>query len=187
MTTKYSEPHQSSDDEFWIREYLTSDDQQYWGNIFEKYKKTIFLVCLKLLDDKEEASDLTSETFIKAFENIDKYDLKRPFAPWIKQIANNLCIDRLRRKTLVHITNIDEKANFQTTEDISKKIETRELREKILQSIRSLKTHQKRCFCLFYIHRKSYKDIVEFTGYSHSDVRTYIQNGKRKFKLAMQE
>lgn len=176
----------SGEDEFWIRAYFQSGDSEYWGRIFEKYKKRIFLRCLTLLQDNEDASDLTSETFIKAHENIQKYDMKRPFFPWLQQIATNLCIDLLRRKTIIQFTQTDEKIEFHSAEDVTKKVENRELGDTILKALKSLKNHQKRCFCLFYIHRKSYKEIAELTGYSYNDVRSYIQNGKRKFKLVMQ-
>ncbi len=170
----------------WIKLYIKTGNTQYFGLIFEKYKKQIFIHCLKMLDNVEDAKDLTSDTFIKAIENIQRYDLKRSFSPWLHQIANNLCIDLIRRKALIKFNQMDEKGETQSTENIEKNVENRELCESILNAIRSLKSHQKRCFCLFYIHRKSYKEIVEFTGYSYSNVRSYIQNGKRKFKLAMQ-
>jgi RNA polymerase sigma factor (sigma-70 family) len=175
-----------NEDEIWIRCYCKTGNTFYWGKLYEKYKRQIFLRCVKLLHDKEDASDLTNETFIKAFENIEKYDLKRPFAPWLMQIANNLCIDLLRRKTLIQFNPMKVNRNAKSADDISKRIENMELGEKILQAIRSLKGNQRRCFCLFYIHRKSYKEIAELTGYSYNDIRSYIQNGRRKFKLAMQ-
>jgi RNA polymerase sigma-70 factor (ECF subfamily) len=42
------------------------------------------------------------------------------------------------------------------------------------------------CFCLFYMHQKSYNEIVKITGYSYNEVRSHIQNGRRKFKLAVE-
>lgn len=187
MSNEKPEPGNTGEDEIWIRAYFKTGDTIYWGKLFEKYKRQIFLKCLQLLQDNEDARDMTSETFIKAYENIQKFDAERPFFPWLFQIATNLCIDRLRRKMLVQINQIDEKVDAQSVEDASNIVENKELGERILAAIHNLKRQQKRCFCLFYIHRKSYKEIAELTGYSYNNVRSFIQNGKRKFKLAIQE
>ena len=187
MPNEKPELGSTSEDKIWIRTYCKSGDSIYWGKLFEKYKRQIFLRCAQLLNDNEDARDMTSETFIKAYENIQKFNAERPFYPWLYQIATNLCIDRLRRKTLVQFNQINENVNVQSAEDVSSKVENKELGERILAAIKKLKRHQKRCFCLFYIHRKSYKEIAELTGYSYDKVRSFIQNGKRKFKLVMQE
>jgi RNA polymerase sigma factor (sigma-70 family) len=171
----------------WIEKYLKTGDKQYWGRIFEKYKKQIFVRCLRILNNSEDARDLTSEAFIKAFENIQNFDLKRPFFPWLYQLTTNLCIDHIRRKKLIQFNQIEDQVISENPEDVIVNLERKELGNHIKQAIRKLKRPQKRCFCLFYIQQKSYKEIAELTGYSFNEVRSYIQNGRRKFKSIMEK
>ena len=171
----------------WIENYLKTGDKQYWGRIFEKYKKQIFVRCLRILNNSEDARDLTSEAFIKAFENIQNFDLKRPFFPWLYQLTTNLCIDHIRRKKLIQFNQIEDQVISENPEDVIVNLERKELGNHIKQAIRKLKRPQKRCFCLFYIQQKSYKEIAELTGYSFNEVRSYIQNGRRKFKSIMEK
>jgi RNA polymerase sigma factor (sigma-70 family) len=171
----------------WIENYLKTGDKQYWGRIFEKYKKQIFVRCLRILNNSEDARDLTSEAFIKAFENIQNFDLKRSFFPWLYQLTTNLCIDHIRRKKLVQFNQIEDQVISENPEDVIVNLERKELGNHIKQAIRKLKRPQKRCFCLFYIQQKSYKEIAELTGYSFNEVRSYIQNGRRKFKSIMEK
>jgi len=170
----------------WLNEFLTSGDKSFLGDIFEKHKQQLFFHCLKILNDQEDAKDLTSDAFIKAFEKIQRFDLNKPFYPWLAQIATNLCIDLIRRKKLVQLEQIENQMNIISSHSQEADLENIELTQKIKLAIKKLKRHQKRCFCLFYIHEKSYKEIVKLTGYSYDEVRSFIQNGKRKVKFILE-
>ncbi|MFQ5772272.1 MAG: RNA polymerase sigma factor, partial [bacterium] len=87
------------EDNLWIQKYLDSRDTQYLGNLYERYKQKIFVHCLKKIKNVEEAKDLASETFIKAFDKIENFQPGSPFLPWLVRIASNLCIDHLRKSS----------------------------------------------------------------------------------------
>ena len=171
----------------WIKSYLQGGDKSYLGNIYEHYKRQLFFHCLKLMKNEEEARDLTSDAFIKAFENLSKFNLKKPFYTWLAQIATNLGIDHIRRKTAVRFEQLDQLQIVSERREPLNEIENKELQLKIMNAIRKLKRAQQRCFCLFFIHKKSYQEIAQFTGYSLNEVRSHIQNGKRIFKLVMEK
>ena len=170
----------------WLEKYFTTGDTKYWGYIYEALKKVIFFKCLQLVNDQEDARDMTSDVFIKAFENLSKYEQSRPFYPWISQIARNNCIDHLRKKKRVQFEQIEEQLIKDESSDTTKLYENRETIQRINNAINQLKNKQKRCFCLFYIQQKSYQEIVKITGYTYNEVRSYIQNGKRNFKLILE-
>jgi RNA polymerase sigma-70 factor (ECF subfamily) len=134
----------------------------------------------------EESKDLTSEVFIKAFENIDRFDTARPFRPWINQIATNLCIDHIRRKHIIHFQHLDLAA-VQRSDNKADCLENAARLEKIKISIGKLNRDQKRCFILFYVQNRTYHEISEITGFSANKVRSFIQNGRRNFKKLWQE
>ena len=187
MKAEHSNKVADSEVTNWIEQYFLSRDKSYLGNIFEKYKQQLFLHCLKILNDQEDAKDKTSDTFLKAFEKIRTFDLNKPFYPWLAQIATNSCIDFIRRKKIVQFDQIENQQNLRNSENQAKNIENIGLTQKIKEAIKNLKQKQKRCFCLFYIHNKSYKEIVKLTGFSDNEVRSFIQNGKRKVKLFLEK
>ena len=53
-------------------------------------------------------------------------------------------------------------------------------------AINTLSTDQKMCIELFYLQQKSYAEVVEITGFTLNNVKSFIQNGKRNLKLKMQ-
>lgn len=170
-----------------IRRYLESKDVTHLGELYEAYKKIAFFHCLKIVGNEEDAKDLSSETFIKAFKNIDTFKIGAPFSPWLCRIATNLCIDYLRKKSRYKHQPLEGNTLFESQETGKGKEEYREDTQDILGAIRLLKPVQRRCFCLFYVHDLSYKEISELTGYSPGKVRSYIQNGRRNFKLFMEK
>jgi RNA polymerase sigma factor (sigma-70 family) len=55
------------------------------------------------------------------------------------------------------------------------------------KALESLNPFQKKCIELFYLKNMSYTQIVEMTGYSVNEVKSYIQNGKRNLKMIITE
>ncbi len=73
-------------------------DQSAFAELVQAYRKPLYYVILKIVNNETDAEDLVTETFIKAYENIDKFDEKYAFSTWLFKIGNNLAIDFLRKK-----------------------------------------------------------------------------------------
>jgi RNA polymerase sigma-70 factor (ECF subfamily) len=68
----------------------------------------------------------------------------------------------------------------------SEKMETENRLLELEEAINRLSHEQKTCIRLFYLQEKSYAEVAEQTGYSLSQVKSYIQNGKRNLQNSMQ-
>jgi len=167
----------------WIREILSGGDSRYWGFVYERFKRPVLGLCFRMLGNEEDAKDMTSDVFIKALDNIRQYDADRPFFPWLYRMARNLCIDHIRKNHGVRFVRPDDWENTATGTDPTEGEENDGLSVRIRKAIEGLKRPQKLCFCLFYLHDKSYDEIVRLTGFTLDQVRSHIQNGRRKFKL----
>jgi RNA polymerase sigma-70 factor, ECF subfamily len=170
----------------WIAEITRNGDVRDWGRIFERFKKPVFSMCFRLLGNEEDARDATSDAFIKALENLDQYDRSRPFFPWLCRIVRNLCIDRIRRDQRVRFVRPADWEGIGAVEDPADGDADHGVNEGIRKAIDRLKPAQRMCFCLFYLHEKSYDDIVRLTGYTRNQVRSHIQNGRRKLRLELE-
>ncbi len=76
------------------------NDQKAYADLMTRYKDAIYFMLLKMVNNKEDANDLTVEAFGKAFENIEKYRPEFAFSTWLFKIATNNCIDFIRKKRL---------------------------------------------------------------------------------------
>jgi RNA polymerase sigma-70 factor (ECF subfamily) len=169
-----------------IQQYLETGNNRFLAMLYERYKQRIFGRCMKMVRNVEEAKDLTSETFMRAFGHLSDFDITRPFYPWLSRIATNLCIDHLRKQSRQRFEQLGEHHARTQVEQEDNEDQER-LAHKILNAIQKLKQPQRRCFCLFYIHHLSYKEISKITGLTYDQVRSHIQNGRRRFRILMEE
>ena len=84
---------------------------------------------------------------------------------------------------LVSISQQRELKSQQHEDDTEKSVQEEQKLEALEKAMESLNPFQKKCIELFYLKNMSYTQIVEMTGYSVNEVKSYIQNGKRNLKM----
>ncbi|HNY91814.1 MAG: ECF RNA polymerase sigma factor SigW [bacterium ADurb.Bin431] len=75
-------------------------DQKAYAEIVHRYRNQIYNLILRMVRRREEAEDLTQETFIKAFNALSSFNAEYAFSTWLYKIAVNNCIDHFRKKRL---------------------------------------------------------------------------------------
>lgn len=73
-------------------------DQKAYASLMDRYRDSIYFLLLKMVNNKDDADDLTIEAFGKAFKNLNQYTPNFAFSTWLFKIASNNCIDFIRRK-----------------------------------------------------------------------------------------
>jgi len=93
----------SSSEELESDQYLVElaldDDVAAFEKLVARYQNKIMGYAARMVNgDREEAEDVTQETFIKAYRSLDSFRGQSSFSTWLYKIATNLCIDRARTK-----------------------------------------------------------------------------------------
>lgn len=70
-------------------------DEAALAALVHRYQTAVFNVAYRLLGSRQDAEDAAQEAFVRAFRALDRFDRERPFAPWIKRITANHCLNRL--------------------------------------------------------------------------------------------
>ncbi len=78
-------------------------DQKAYAELLGRYRDAIYFMLLKMVNNSDDADDLTIEAFGKAFKNINQYTPNYAFSTWLFKIATNNCIDFIRKKRGIHI------------------------------------------------------------------------------------
>jgi len=73
-------------------------DRQALDSLVRRYERPVFNAAFRMLGNRDEAADVTQTVFLKAFENLDRYDPKYKFFSWIYRIAVNTSIDHLNSR-----------------------------------------------------------------------------------------
>ena len=81
-----------------VRKAVDDGDQKAYAELMARYKDSIYYMLLKMVNNRDDAEDLTIEAFGKAFRNIRQYTPDYAFSTWLFKIATNNCIDFIRKK-----------------------------------------------------------------------------------------
>jgi RNA polymerase sigma-70 factor (ECF subfamily) len=81
-----------------VRRALDSADQKAYAELMERYRDSVYFMLLKMINNKDDADDLTIEAFGKAFHRLHQYTPTFAFSTWLFKIASNNCIDFMRKK-----------------------------------------------------------------------------------------
>ena len=91
-------------------------DQQAFAELMDKYKDSIYYMLLKMVNNNDDAEDLTLEAFGKAFSRLHQYTPNFAFSTWLFKIATNNCIDFLRKKKK-NVMSIDNRITNEEGDD----------------------------------------------------------------------
>lgn len=176
--------HDISDQEL-LEKFYSDHDNQWLGIVLQRYTMLLLGVCMKYLKNEEEAKDAVQQIFLKAITELAKYKVVY-LKSWLYMVARNHCLMKLRDKNI--FIPVEEKTALTAVETDKKELADKELTLTLLEtSLKELNSEQKTCVTLFYMQKKSYQEIVDTTGYSLLQVKSYIQNGKRNLKMLVEK
>ncbi len=185
-----SELNKLTDQEL-LSTYQKTKDKQYVGVLYKRYSHLVFGLCMKYLKDEDDAQDAVLNIFTKLFDDLLKHKIEY-FKSWLYTFSKKHCLMKLRsdqsklkrsvayEKSLVSIMESDEDMH----QNANKREEDYVALEKALAE---LNEEQRKCVELFYLKNKSYNEIVDETGYTLNNVKSFIQNGKRNLKLKLEK
>jgi RNA polymerase sigma factor (sigma-70 family) len=81
-----------------VRKALDLGDQKAYAELMQRYRDSVYFMLLKMVNNKDDADDLTIEAFGKAFKRLSQYTPNFAFSTWLFKIATNNCIDHIRKK-----------------------------------------------------------------------------------------
>jgi len=80
-----------------IVQRVRAGDVDAFGQIVKGYERRVFALAVMILRNREGADDVTQDAFVRAFERLDLYDVRRPFYPWLATITMRLSRNWLAR------------------------------------------------------------------------------------------
>ena len=81
-----------------VRRAVDNGDQKAYAELMSRYRDSIYFMLLKMINNKDDADDLTIEAFGKAFHRLKQYTPNYAFSTWLFKIASNNCIDWIRKQ-----------------------------------------------------------------------------------------
>ena len=147
----------------------------YFGILYERYYKPVFLFLYRRTDDEELTADLTSQVFLKAMTYLPKYEHKGlPFSAWLFRIAINEMNMFFRANKNRRSLSIEDESLIKIAEELGDS-EKEEKIELLLKGIQGLGLEDIQFIELRFFEDRSFKDIGDIMNITENNakVRTY--------------
>jgi RNA polymerase sigma-70 factor (ECF subfamily) len=165
-------------------------DRAAFARLVELNKRVVYGLCLRLLQDREEARDAAQETFVRAVGAIATYDQTQPFAPWLLRIARNHCIDlvrrRLPRSRKVELDADPQGADRAELADVGVRADEQLERAQVASSldgaVAALPANYREVIHLFHVEHMSYKEIATTMEVPIGTVMTWLHRARARLR-----
>ena len=166
-----------------IGDILSSGSPDSYGQLVNKYQKSVFTICFRILKNREDAEEVSQDVFIKSFKNLNNLQDQSKFKSWMMRIAYTLSIDRVRLKRLKS-EELDETKKQEVIAEGTpySLLESAERRDLLRSAIHRLDKDQSIVVSLFYIEDLAIKEIMQITGFSKSNVKVLLFRGRSMLK-----
>ena len=163
---------------------IEKGDQKAYAELMIRYRDSIYFMLLKMVNNKDDADDLTIEAFGKAFKRLDQYTPNFAFSTWLFKIASNNCIDFIRKKKK-NVFSIDKTFENEEGSEMSMDLRSPTLdpEEKVIKKqkiklmhevVDKLKPRYKILVELRYFDEMSYEEISEKLGLPLGTVKAQL-------------
>jgi len=171
-----------------VQMYKKTANKVIVGELYKRYTHLVLGMCIHFYDDREIAEDAVLSIFEKLFNDLKVHEVNC-FKAWLIFVVKNYCLNDLRHQEHV-LDYLKDYHYFINQEDTDTEVAVHKNEEQQLKQLEKalpqLNEFQKNCIELYYLKNKSYLQIVETTGYSLKEVKSYLQNGKRNLKILLQ-
>ena len=156
-------------------------DPEAFGELVLRYQTSVYNVCYRLLGEAGAAEDLAQEGFIRAYQRLDRFDADRPFGPWIRRVAANLCLNRLAstRGPILSLDDERDEAGLEPGPDPATAHEQAAAAEALRAAIATLPPQYRAVIELRHFHDLSYAEIAAALGLPVSDVKSHLFRARK--------
>lgn len=191
------ERQHEADADIGIVRAVQEGDVAAFDQLILKYRERLFGVIYNMTSNREDASDLTQDAFIKAFQSINRFQGQSSFFTWLYRIAINSTLTHLRKnrlRTFFSLEKVDEddRQSAEVIEALTDKtgaerdVFVHELQEKLNEAMQKLSIKHRTVVTLFEIDGLSHQEIAEVMNCSVGTVRSRLHYAKQLLQAELQ-
>ena len=168
-----------------------------FNQLVQKYRQPLFSTIYNMTGNREDATDIAQEVFIKAFQSINRFRGQASFYTWLYRIAVNSSITfikRAKKQRFINYETMDEAlVSSEILEYFTAKTKTekgallKELQEKLNEALQKLSPRHRIVVILHEVEGMSHKEIADITKSSEGTVRSRLHYAKKILQAFLQE
>lgn len=172
----------SKTDDTKLIERCRSGDRQAFEALLVKYEKPVFNAAFRMLNSRDDASDITQTVFLKVFENFDQFDPTRRFFSWIYRITLNESINWLGK------TNRLEPLAFEAADEgrgPEQEVDSARASQNVQTALMAMKTDYRSVVILKHFLGCSYMEISQILDVPEKKVKSRLYTARQQLKDAL--
>ena len=172
-------------------------DVAAFDHLILKYRERLFSIIYNMTLNREDAADLTQESFIKAFRSLNRFKGRSSFFTWLYRIAVNATLTHLKKNRLRRFFSFETLNEEVRSSEIVEALATRtnsdrsallkELQEKLNEALYKLSPKHRTVVVLFEIEGLSHQEISEIMKCSVGTVRSRLHYAKQQLQAYLQD
>lgn len=179
----------TNNDQYYITQLLNGDTKAMTV-LVDRYKDLIYTLALRMLKNREEAEEVSQDTFIKMYKSLSKFKGDSKFSTWLYKVAYNNCLDRIKKnKKQWNDVAIDEFTEHQIkTLDNALDTLVEEERQQTIQScLHLLPSDESFLLTLYYYEDLSLEDISKIVGITANNVKVKLFRSRKKLTTILKQ
>lgn len=163
-------------------------DADAFEELVRRYRNDVYALCYQYMRNREEAWDMSQESFIKVYRGIKGFRSESSFKTWALRIAKNRCLDELKRRR-VPTVDIGEDGEKYPGGELTPggKADAKELGEAIERAMRSLPEIHRTAFMLRELNGLSYDEMAVVMQCNIGTVMSRLHHARKKLQQALRE
>ncbi|MBS0197910.1 MAG: RNA polymerase sigma factor [Planctomycetes bacterium] len=175
-----------------IIESIRRGESSAWSAFIARHQDRIFSICVRMMHDRETATDLAQDVFVKLIQGINTFDGRAKLTTWITRVAMNVCLSKLRSEKLRRHASLEALSERRSGDDGGDgsgggieleqerepeqglSVEAHEDRERVLAALRDLDPEQRAILILCDCQGHSYEQIAEVFGVAVGTVKSRL-------------
>lgn len=163
-------------------------DEFAFKQLVERYQERVYWAAYNMVRNREEATDIAQEAFLRVYRSLGRFDIEKRFYTWLYQIVANLSIDHLRRKGVAKSVSLEALGDMAGGHSVpGDSVETSELRQRVRDTIDRLGPMYRAVVTLRDIEGLSCKEIARIVGTTHATVRWRLHRARIIFRKLWEE
>ena len=176
-------------DQLYINKVINGDTNAF-AYLVDNYKNMVFSLAFKMTKNREEAEEISQDTFIKAFKNLHKFKGDSKFSTWLYRIAYHACLDAIKKNknhnNSVEINEITYN-QIKSVDDILQGIERKERAKVMNDCLLKMPEEERSILWMFYFDELSLKEIIEVTNLSEANLKVKLYRARKGLLAIVEE
>ncbi len=170
---------------------VKSGDLTAFSVLVDEHKAMAFTLALRLLKSREDAEEVTQDSFLKAYKNIGQFKEEARFSTWLYSIVYNTALTYLRKKKLktTEISDLSVGNLLELSEPDSAwiRLQKEERAGFIKLAFSRLSGDDQLAITLFYLNENSLQEITEITNWELSNVKVRLHRARKRLLIELEK